>query len=90
MQLFDKLKEYSSYSAKPREVSTFHSSRGRIDMALRALSAAAAHFAKLPIEQKIALAKSMQQGYMCIVERSVFAGCKAKGIDIGTTSEAEE
>ena len=89
MQLFDKLKEYSSYSAKPREVSTFPSSRGRIDMALRALSAAA-HFAKLPIEQKIALAKSMQQGYMCIVERSVFAGCKAKGIEVGTSAEAEE
>ena len=90
MQLFDKLKEYSSYSAKPEEESNLPSSRGRIDMALRALSAAAAHFAKLPIEQKIVLAKSMQQGYMRIAEQSVYAGCKAKGIDIGTTSEAEE
>ncbi len=90
MQLADKLKEYSSYSGHPSKASSLASSLSQIDMAVMALSEAASHFTKLPLEQKIALAKSMQRGYMRIAEQSVFAGCKAKGIDIGSTSEAEE
>lgn len=90
MQLSDKLKEYSSYSANSGPASPLPSSQSHIDMTVTALSQAAGRFAKLPIDQKIAIAISMQQGYVRIAERSVFAGCKAKGIEIGSTSEAEE
>ena len=90
MQLFDKIKEYSSYSPKPTALGALSTNLDRIDMVVKNLSTAAAHFAKLPLEQKIALAKSMQRGYINIAEQSVYAGCKAKGIDVGSTSEAEE
>src|SRR5215212_3760998 len=47
-------------------------------------------FARLSIRERIALARSMQAGYLRIAERSVLAGCRAKGIMPGTPLEGEE
>lgn len=90
MQVADKLREFSSYSTPAVTSAPPASSQGRIDLAVTQLREAAKSFATLTIDQRIELAKSMQQGYMQIAERSVHAGCKAKGIGIGAPEEAEE
>src|ERR1051325_8335900 len=61
-----------------------------MDVVLAQLRSAARGFATMPITQRIALAESMQQGYLHIAERSVQAGCKAKGIAFDTPAAAEE
>jgi aldehyde dehydrogenase (NAD(P)+) len=50
----------------------------------------AARFVKLSIDDRVALARSMQAGYLRIAEPSVRAACAAKGIDLGTPLEGEE
>jgi aldehyde dehydrogenase (NAD(P)+) len=47
-------------------------------------------FAKLSLADRIALARSMQAGYLAIAERSVHAACAAKGLPLGTPAEGEE
>ncbi|OGV76877.1 MAG: hypothetical protein A3I83_07065 [Methylotenera sp. RIFCSPLOWO2_02_FULL_45_14] len=59
-------------------------------MMVEKLRKAANAFATMPIEQRIALAGSIQHNYMRVAERSVRAGCKAKGITLGSAAEAEE
>lgn len=66
------------------------SSQQEMDEAVNKLIKSAASFAKLTLDQRIALARSMQQGYLRMAKRSVEAGCKAKGITIGSPAEAEE
>ena len=66
------------------------SSQGRMDVVIAQLRSAARRFAILPIDQRIALAEAMQQGYLQVVERMVQAGCKAKGIDFDSPLAAEE
>jgi aldehyde dehydrogenase (NAD(P)+) len=61
-----------------------------MDAAIKRLREGAKTFAKLSLDQRIALAVSMQQGYLRVAKRSVLAGCKAKGITPGTPAEAEE
>lgn len=90
MQVSDKLREYSSYPAGNGTRGPLPSSQGRMDSAVAQLRQAAAGFAALNIDQRIALAESMKAGYMQVAERSVQAGCKAKGITIGAPDEAEE
>ena len=66
------------------------SSQGRMDVLVAQLRGAAKTFATMPIAKKIALAEAMQQGYLQIAERSVRAGCKAKGIAFDSPVAAEE
>lgn len=61
-----------------------------MDVAMAQLRQAARGFAQLSVDQRIVLAESMQAGYLRVAERSVQAGCKAKGIAIGSPDEAEE
>ncbi|MDP1658839.1 MAG: aldehyde dehydrogenase family protein [Methylotenera sp.] len=85
----DKLREYSSYPAQ--SVSMFQqSSQGEMDAALSQLRKAAKEFASMAIGQRIELAESMQHGIMLVAKRMVHAGCRAKGIAIGSPAEAEE
>ncbi|HQO17045.1 MAG TPA: hypothetical protein PLG02_08790, partial [Methylotenera sp.] len=86
---FDKLREYSSYGARS-VTSPEQSDQSYISETLAALRKAAKPFATLSIPQRIALAVAMQRGLMQVAERSVQAGCKAKGITLGSPAEAEE
>ena len=65
-------------------------SRDQLDEAVARLQNSARKFAKLSLDDRIALARSMQAGYLKVAERSVEAACRAKGIPTGTPAEAEE
>lgn len=80
------LREFSSYAAQ----APVESSQSDISQVIAQLKASAKEFATLTIDQRIVLAKSMQRGLMKAAERGVQAGCKAKGITIGSPAEAEE
>ena len=75
----DKLREFSSYSTQSVSAPP-QSNQNDMSVALAKLRKAATEFATMPIEQRIALAESMQRGLMQVSEASVHAGCKAKGI----------
>ncbi len=90
MKVSDRLREYSSYTTGSSSTTPPASSQGRMDVVIAQLRGAAGGFAKLDIKQRIELAEAMQRGYMHVAERSVHAGCRAKGIEIGSPSEAEE
>ncbi len=90
MKLSDKLQEYSSYTVVRNVLTPPPSGQGDMDMAVSRLRVAAEEFAQLTLDQRIALARSLQQGYLRVAERSVEAGCRAKGIAAGTPAEAEE
>lgn len=85
-----KLREFSSYSISPAVNAPPSSSQSQMDAAIKRLREGAKTFAKLSLDQRIALAEAMQQGYLRVAERSVLAGCKAKGITPGTPAAAEE
>jgi len=61
-----------------------------MDNIISRLRQGARKFASISIEQRIALAESMQRGYLRVAEAMVKAGCEAKGIVPGTPQEAEE
>ena len=90
MKISDQLREYSSYPSGSVIAAPMASSQGRMDLAVAQLKLSAKEFAQLTIDRRIALAESMQKGYLEIAERSVKAGCKAKGIQYDTPAEAEE
>lgn len=89
-QLMEHLREYSSYPTQSLVSTSTLSSQSHINMVVEQLREAANAFATMPIEQRIALAESIQRDYMRVAERSVRAGCKAKGIILGSAAEAEE
>src|SRR5712691_4999030 len=62
----------------------------RLDELVARLREGAPKWAQLPIAEKIAIARRMQQGYLRIAERSVLAACAKKGIAPGTPQEGEE
>src|SRR5881628_2231452 len=62
----------------------------RIDEAVGRLRDNAARFAHLSLDQRLALARAMQVGYVRVAEESVRAACAAKGISLGTPLEGEE
>jgi hypothetical protein len=62
----------------------------RLDETVARLRAGAPVFARLSLTERIALARSMQAGYLRIAEESVRAACIAKGIPSGASTEAEE
>lgn len=84
------LKTYSSYHTQVVIETPAESSQSYISQTVANLKGSAKEFAALTIDQRIALAQSMQQGLMQVAERSVQAGCQAKGITIGSPAEAEE
>ena len=84
------LRAFASYATQPAVETPPPSSQDQMDTAIARLREGAMAFAKLSLEQRIALAESMQQGSLRVAERSVQAGCKAKGIALGTPAEAEE
>lgn len=86
----DKLREYSGYPAKVSTKTPLESSEEYLTKSLFQLQKAAKSFASLTIDQRIDLVKKIQKGFLEVAERSVEAGCMAKGINIGSTAEAEE
>jgi len=66
------------------------SSESEIDAKVLGVKEAAGLWAGLPIEERIALARSMLAGYHRVADRSVREACAAKGIPLGTPLEGEE
>jgi hypothetical protein len=66
------------------------SSESEIDAKLLRVREAAGLWARLRIEERLALARSMLAGYHRVAERSVREACAAKGIPPGTPLEGEE
>ncbi len=62
----------------------------QLDEAVARLREAAPAFARLPIPERVSLARSMQAGYLQVADQIVKAGCAAKGLSSGTPVEAEE
>jgi acyl-CoA reductase-like NAD-dependent aldehyde dehydrogenase len=61
-----------------------------LDQVVARLQEGAAAFVRLSLPERVELARAMQAGYLEIAERSVRAGCEAKGIPPGTPMEGEE
>jgi acyl-CoA reductase-like NAD-dependent aldehyde dehydrogenase len=85
-----KLREFTSYAASPALDAPPSSSQSQMDASTARLREGAKTFAKLSLDQRIALVNAMQQGFLRMAERMVRAGCKAKGIALGKPEEAEE
>ena len=64
--------------------------RSELDAAVERLRGRAPVFAQLEIAERIALAESMRAGYARVAARAVQAACEAKGLEVGTATEAEE
>ena len=86
----EKLREYSGYPAQVSLPTPSQSSEEYMNKTVIQLQKASVRFARMPIERRIQLAKSIQKGYVNVAERSIQAGCKAKGIKLGSPAEAEE
>ena len=86
----DQFREFSSYPTSSKTSTQPASSQAKLDETIAHLREAAWKFATLPMEKRIALVTSMQQGIMKTLDAMVEAGCKAKGIPLGTNLEAEE
>ena len=89
-QTMDQFREFSSYPASSKTVTPPASSQAKLDETIAHLREAAWKFATLSIEKRIELANQMQQGLMKLIPAMVEAGCRAKGIALGTNLEAEE
>ena len=66
------------------------SSTRQLDEAVARVREGADRLLKLSLEDRVALARSMQGGYLGIARTSVHAACAAKGIPLGTPMEGEE
>jgi aldehyde dehydrogenase (NAD(P)+) len=64
--------------------------RPDIDAALGRLRAEATPFARSSVEDRLALAQKMLDGYLAVAEDSVLAGCHQKGLDPNGAASAEE
>lgn len=61
-----------------------------LDEAVAKVREGAARLVRLSLDDRVALARSMQAGYLAIAKESVHAACAAKGIPLGTPLEGEE
>lgn len=84
------MKSFSEYGFSPSVETPQAKDRSQLDIEIDRLRRGAGTFANLPLDERIALARSMQYGYLKIAERSVAIACKAKGIELGTPLEGEE
>ena len=66
------------------------SSAQQLDKAIARVREGAKKFAKLALDERVRLARTMQAGYLSIARASVEAACTAKGIPLGTPMEGEE
>ncbi len=83
--------ESSSGNAFSQETAVLRvSTRVELDRAVERVRKGAKVFARLSIDERIELVRSMQRGYLRIAERSVALACEAKGITPGTPQEGEE
>ena len=89
-QTLDQFREFSSYPASSKATIPPASSQAKLDETVLHLREAAWKFATLSIEKRIDLITQMQQGLMKVLAPMVQAGCKAKGIPLGSNLEAEE
>src|ERR1700722_8509018 len=85
-----KLREFNSYVTSLAMGAPPSTTQGQMDAAIVRLREGAKSLAKLPLEQRVMVLDSMQQGFLRVARAMVSAGCKAKGIELGTTQEAEE
>jgi acyl-CoA reductase-like NAD-dependent aldehyde dehydrogenase len=83
-------KSFSEYAFSPEVEAPPINNKHELDIIIEKLRKGAGTFAGLSLDERIELARSMQQGYLKIAERSVDAACKAKGIMRGTPLEGEE
>jgi acyl-CoA reductase-like NAD-dependent aldehyde dehydrogenase len=84
------LREFASYAAGPAVEMPPSSSQSQIDAAIARLREGAKSLANLSLDQRIVLVNSLQGGFLRVGKGMVEAGCRAKGITLGTTQEAEE
>jgi len=84
------LKSFSEYGFMSSVEAPRAESKSRLDSEIEKLRLGAVTFAKLSLDERIALAGAMQRGYLKIAEQSVAVACKAKGIEPGTPLEGEE
>lgn len=66
------------------------SSMPRLDDAVARAREGASKLLKLSLDDRVALARSMQRGYLAVARESVHAACAAKGLPLGTPLEGEE
>ncbi|MEE8192472.1 MAG: aldehyde dehydrogenase family protein [Gemmatimonadales bacterium] len=59
----------------------------QIDEIVARLREGAGEFVKLSLDERIALARSMQEGYLRVAERSVAAACEARGLPLDMAGE---
>jgi acyl-CoA reductase-like NAD-dependent aldehyde dehydrogenase len=64
--------------------------RPELDAALANLRKHATEWARSPVEERIALARRMLDGYVAVAEDQVRAGCRAKGIEFDSPASGEE
>ena len=62
----------------------------RLDEAVARAREGAARLLTLSLDQRVALARGMQAGYLATARELVHAACGAKGIPLGTPLEGEE
>lgn len=62
----------------------------RLDDAVARVREGASRLLKLSLDDRVALARSMQTGYVGVARESVHAACAAKGIPLDTPLEGEE
>lgn len=74
----------------PMVAGTRPTAERQLNEAVARLRAGAPIFARLPIVERIGLARSMQAGYLQIAAQSVRAACDAKRILLSTPTEGEE
>jgi aldehyde dehydrogenase (NAD(P)+) len=81
----------TTISAPPsRPAIPLPSSARALDEALARVREGAERLLGLSLDDRLALAQSMQTGYAAIAEESVRTACAAKGIPLGTPLEGEE
>ncbi len=90
MSAIPKLREYASYPIGPAAGVPPSSGQTEMGAAIARVREGASRFAKLSLEERIALAQSMQQGLLRVADRMVTASCEAKGIARRGPLEAEE
>lgn len=76
--------------AAARPAAPLPSSAQKLDEAVARVREGASRLLRLSLDDRVALARSMQAGYLGIARESVHAACAAKGIALGTPLEGEE
>ena len=74
----------------PTKVATQPTTAKMLNEAVERVRSSAEKFVHLTLEQRIALASAMQQGYLAVAQDSVRASCEAKGIAFDSLLSVEE